>query len=306
MSEQNGNDQQLDQAGERDEELQESSANPNDQGSDQSDQSSGDESGDSDSQEGEADAGTGSESESSDDEVGDESADRHPASDTDPEAEQLAAALAAATAQASQPPVPVNDTGAALEVAALAAAVAAPVEPVVSDVPEQAPEAAPATRAPSVTASKPVPVKVDVAAQQAEIKLQNIRDRLTGYAEAMAPNKVLTATVGKDQQKSLWEAIQQTLRLEGAEFIKAYGELLDFFAKHRTTLFNDRYIYRFFAEAPLSSADRKNFSRLLNLLVATSDKATRRLGLEQVDLNRTLTDIRDTAIQQRIAEFYQI
>jgi hypothetical protein len=303
MSEQNSNDQALDQQEGEHEELQESGAESTDQGSDQSDQSGGDESGDSDTQEGEADAGAGSESESSHDEVGDESADRHPDQDSDPEAEQLAAALAAATASSQQPAVPVNDAIPDAPVSALAAVVAAAA---VSDIPAEAPVAAPAARAPSVTTSKPVPLKVDVKAQQADLKLQLIVDRLQQYAEAMAPNKVLTVAIGKAQQLSLWTAIQQTLKLEGAEFIRAYGVLLDFFAEHRTTIFNDKYIYRNFAEAAISANEKKIFNRMLHLLVATCDKATRRLGLEQVDLEKTLADIRDTGIQQRVAEFYQI
>lgn len=303
MSEQNGNDQELDQQDGEHEELQESGAESTDESTDSSGESGSDEPGDTDSEAVEEDAGAGSESQSSDDEVGDQPADEEQASDTDPEAEQLAAALAAATASSQQPALPLNDAAPDAPVSALAAVVAAAA---VSDIPAEAPVAAPTARATSVTTTKPVPVKVDVKTQQADLKLQLIVDRLQQYAEKMATNKLLTVAVGKEQQQSLWAAIQQTLKLEGPEFIRAYGVLLDFFAEHRTTIFSDKYIYRNFAEAAISTNEKKVFNRMLNLLVATCDKATRRLGLEQVDLEKTLADIRDTGIQQRVAEFYQI
>lgn len=243
------------------------------------------------SQEGEADAGAGSDSESSDDDLGEES-------DEGPDAEtaQLEAALAAAASATQQPSAPVNDTPEVVE----------PVAPVGSDIPESDPVAAPTERAPSVSVLKPVPVKVDVKAQQAEIKFQLILDRLNDFAAKMAPNAAISETDGKAQQLALWRVIMQVLELEGAEFIKGFGLLLDFFAAHRDKHFSDKYIYRFFGPLAMSAGEKRNFNRLLNLFVATADKATRRLGLEQVDLQASLSGIRNTDIQQRVTEFYQI
>jgi hypothetical protein len=241
--------------------------------------------------EGESDAGAPV------DEVG-EGADAHPELDTDPEAEQLAAALAAAVA-APQPTLQVNDAPEVVEPVA-------PVAPVGSDIPDAAPVAAPTDRAPSVSVLKPVPVKVDVKAQQAEIKFQLIVDRLTAYGAAMAPNAAVGEAEGKAQQLALWRVIEQVLKLEGAEFIKGFSLLLDFIAEHRTAHFSEKYAYRFFGPMALSAGDKRNFNRLLNLFIATADRATRRMGLEQVGLHASLAGIRDTGIQQRVAEFYQI
>lgn len=256
----------------------------------------GDGTGDEASEEGEADTGAGSDSESSDEGVG-----KVDEEDTlaDEEREQLAAALAAVTAPTAATTVApvVNDIPAP----------AVLVAPVVADIPEAAPVAAPAERAASVSLPQtPIPVRVDVKTQQADIKLQLIQDRLTEYAAAMAPNAAISVADGKVQQLNLWKVIDQVLKLEGPEFIRAYSMLLDFVAEYRTAHFSDKYVYRFFGEVALSAEAKKNFNRLLHLLVATSDRATRRLGLDQVDLPRTLAGIRDTAIQQRIAEFYQI
>ncbi|MNL90183.1 hypothetical protein D3C87_2210500 [compost metagenome] len=65
-------------------------------------------------------------------------------------------------------------------------------------------------------------------------------------------------------------------------------------------------MYRYFAEMSMNSTARRNFDRMLNLLCATCDPATRRMGLQQVDLAATLAGFRDGAIQQRVTEFYSL
>jgi hypothetical protein len=249
--------------------------------------------GDEASETGEADTGTGSDSESSNEDLG-EGEGQDP-DGTDADAKQLAAALAAAVA-APQPTLQVNDAPEVVE----------PVAPEGSDIPDTAPVAAPTERAPSVSVLKPVPVRVDVKLQQAEIKFQLIVDRLTAFSTAMAPNAAINETDGKAQQLALWKVIEQVLKLEGPEFIKGFAMLLDFIAEHRTTHFSEKYAYRFFGPLALSAGDKRNFNRLLNLFIATADRATRRMGLEQVGLQASLAGIRDSGIQQRVTEFYQI
>lgn len=226
-----------------------------------------------------------------------ESATAEPSLEQSSEAEQLATALAAAVTASQKPAVPVNDIPETRVPGVFQG----------SDIPDEAPVVTPTSKVPSV--SLPIvniPVRVDVKSQQANIQFQLIIDRLQDYATTMAPNAAVSAANGKAQQLNLWRVIQQVLKLEGSDFIKGYTLLLDFVAKHRNAHFSDRYIYRFFGDMAVSAIDRKNFNRLLNLMVATCDRATRRLGLEQVDLIRTLSEIRDSAVQQRITEFYQI
>lgn len=278
--------------------LEEGKTDENEQGNESagSDAPAGDSTGVETTETGEADAGTGSDAEPSDEYVGDVAGEEEPA--TDPEVGALSAALASAVAASQQPAVSVNDVPQAVVVAAAH---------VVSDAPAFELQATPPTRAPSVTLTQtPLTVRTDVKAQQAGIKFQLIQDRLTEYAALMAPNAAITTTDGKAQQLNLWKVIKQTLELEGSEFLQGYSMLLDFVAQYRAKHFSDKYIYRFFGELTLSAGDKKNFNRLLHLFVATCDRATRRMGLEQVDLSRTLSGIRDTAVQQRIAEFYQI
>jgi hypothetical protein len=284
--------EQLDQAN-----LEEGATDENESGNESAgvDAPTGDSTGGEGSEEGEADAGAGSDSESSDTSLEQGTGE---AADTS-EADQLAAALAAAASASQQPPVPVNDAPAPVEPVA-------PVEPEGSDIPDAEPVAAPSERAPSVSVQRNVPVSVNVKEQQASIKFQLIIDRLSEFAKAMAPNAPINETDGKAQQLALWKVIDQVLKLEGAEFIRGFSLLLDFIAEHRTAHFSEKYAYRFFGPLNLSAGDKRNFNRLLNLFIATADRATRRMGLEQVGLEASVAGIRDTAVQQRIVEFYQI
>ena len=292
VQEQPKEEQALDQAN-----LEEGKSDENESGNESAgtDAPAGDSAGIEASEAGQEDAGAGSDSESSNEDLGEGEGEGDDGHDGDSEEEQLAAALAAAVA-APQPTLQVNDAPEVVE----------PVAPVASDIPDAAPVAAPTERAPSVSVLKPVPVRVDVKLQQAEIKFQLIVDRLTAYSAAMAPNAAINETDGKAQQLALWKVIEQVLKLEGPEFIKGFALLLDFIAEHRTTHFSEKYAYRFFGPLALSAGDKRNFNRLLNLFIATADRATRRMGLEQVGLQASLAGIRDSGIQQRVTEFYQI
>ncbi len=175
----------------------------------------------------------------------------------------------------------------------------------VADAPNDTPVAAPHARIPSVTLN-PIPTKVDIKVQQDNLKLTIIASQLQDYATNMHPSKAMNAVDGKANQTALWRTIEMILKLEGPEFIKGYTMLLDWFSENRQGALNERYIYRYFADLTIPTNDRKNFNRILNLLVATADPATRRLGLEQADLTATLSGFRDGAIQQRVTEFYSL
>jgi hypothetical protein len=175
----------------------------------------------------------------------------------------------------------------------------------VADAPNDTPVAAPHARIPSVTLN-PIPTKVDIKVQQDNLKLTIIASQLQDYATNMHPSKAMNAVDGKANQTALWRTIEMILKLEGPEFIKGFTMLLDWFSENRQGALNERYIYRYFADLTIPNNDRKNFNRILNLLVATADPATRRLGLEQADLTATLSGFRDGAIQQRVTEFYSL
>ncbi|MCO6704931.1 hypothetical protein [Streptomyces sp. CHB9.2] len=178
--------------------------------------------------------------------------------------------------------------------------------PSVADAPNDTPVAIQHARAPSVTLAPVAVTKEEIKVQQNNLTLTILANQLAEYAKTMHPSQPMTATIGKTQQTILWRTIDAILKLEGAEFIKGYTMLLAFVNENRDGALNERYIYRYFADLTMPNNDRKNFNRILNLLSATADPATRRLGLEQADLAASLAGFRDGAIQQRVTEFYSL
>ena len=138
------------------------------------------------------------------------------------------------------------------------------------------------------------------------IKDDNLKTRLNAYLEAMAVGKPTTVEEGVIQQSNLWNIIKWVLGLEGADFVRCYAKLLEVVLENRRGVFSERYAYRFFDSLRMSGNDRKNFERILNLLLTTCDPRTRALSMRQIDLRTTLSGLVDPLMQQRIAGFYQI
>lgn len=151
-----------------------------------------------------------------------------------------------------------------------------------------------------------VPSEVKPTKSQTEMKIEIIEQNLSDFARKMGTNVQVTAAEGAVSQGVLYRTIKMVLAQEGGDFTNMYGRLLGFVKTHRNTMFSDRYAYRFFDQVRINQADRKNFERILNLMIATCDPATRRLGLSQVDLQGTLAGFRDGNIQQRVTEYYQV
>ncbi len=122
----------------------------------------------------------------------------------------------------------------------------------------------------------------------------------------MAPGKPINTADGVNMQMMLWNTIKQMLNREGSEFVLHYSEFLRFIREHRKGAFSERYLYRFFEYLRLSSEERANFERLLNLMVITCDPAMRQLALRQVDLRSSLAGLPSEAQRQKIAAFYEL
>lgn len=161
----------------------------------------------------------------------------------------------------------------------------------------------------------PVPVVLEVIlppavivtqVSQLDMKMGIIEQNLATYASVMAINSPVTAEDGAMQQTLLYGTIKQVLGLTGSDFTNQFTRLLDFVAAHRNTMFSERYAYRFFEQVRVNQHERKNFERILNLLIATSVPGTRQMGLRQIDLQRTLEGIHNGDVQQRITEYYQV
>lgn len=136
--------------------------------------------------------------------------------------------------------------------------------------------------------------------------LDSLRQRLNEYIAEMAPGKPVTVERGGQLQASLWAAIRFVLNKSGSDFVMLYAELLRIIAEHRRTVFHPKYVYRFMSTLPLSNPERKNFERVLNLLMMTCELSTRRYAFKQVDLKSSLAGFADHNILARVASFYEV
>lgn len=143
-------------------------------------------------------------------------------------------------------------------------------------------------------------------ATSTETSLMALDERIGDYVSHMQPSKPISSEEGVRQQTALWNAIKYVLGKTEGEFVAVYARLLEHVLEHRKTVFNERYVYRFFEHLRLSPNERRNFERMVNLMLATCDPKSRRLSLRQVNLPTTLAGFADNALQQRVIGFYTI
>lgn len=138
-----------------------------------------------------------------------------------------------------------------------------------------------------------------------QVGLQQLRERLDNYAAAMAPGKPITSPEeGAQQQTVLWNTIRWVLSKKEGDFVALWAELLKFVSEHRQGVFNERHIYRFHDHLTrLSPTDRRNYERMLNLILGTCDPQTRSIALKQINMTSTLKQL-EPEVQMRVADFY--
>jgi len=154
----------------------------------------------------------------------------------------------------------------------------------------------------NVPANKPAVSVVAVSNVNEKI----IVESLEKYAKVMQPGTPHPNGEGEIAQVSFFRTIEQILRLDAGEFTKHFGNLLNFVRTHRKAMFNERYAYRYFDTMRLGTVERKNFERMMNLLIATCEPGTRHTTIKQIDLVTTVSGFSDTRIQQRVMDFYTI
>lgn len=149
------------------------------------------------------------------------------------------------------------------------------------------------------------PVKWAALPPEAQINLEALQRKLDLYLAEMTPGKPLEAERGMEMQLQLWKAIKDALKKEGSEFVAHYSTLLQTVHAHRRTgAFNERYVYRYFQNLRMPAAERRNFERMLNLMLTTADPSTRRLALRQINLPTTLSGFEDEGVRQRVTDYY--
>lgn len=133
---------------------------------------------------------------------------------------------------------------------------------------------------------------------------QIIRSIISDYAAGMMPACPVSEIEGARFQLKLWRAVEQVLRSPAELFHVHMNTFLEEMRKHRKTVFNEKYAFRFFHRVELPETSLKSFERLMNLFINTCDPASRAHSLKQIDMEKTLEKITDEEIRQRIFAFY--
>lgn len=134
--------------------------------------------------------------------------------------------------------------------------------------------------------------------------IKKIREDIQFYINSMRPGRSHYNTEGPSIQIKFYKTILSILRLEGRNFMVLFEELLGVVHQYRTTIFDERHAYRYFELMNLTTVERKNFERILHLLLTTCDPKTRNKAVKYVDLDQTLEGFKDSNLHQRVIDFY--
>jgi hypothetical protein len=149
-------------------------------------------------------------------------------------------------------------------------------------------------------------VKEAAAKAREGLSLKVVESGLKEYIDKMYPGVPHSGEDGPKAQVAFFRIIQNIFRLKGSDFVQAYSLLLDTVAAHRSKTFNERYVFRYMSDVRLSVQERKNFERIVNLLLVTCNKTTRKQTMQQVDLPTTVEGFSDPELIQKLTEFYSM
>lgn len=169
--------------------------------------------------------------------------------------------------------------------------------------PEPKPEAAPRGETTSVQHVDEVPFYTK---GQKSTTLMIVEDNLKKYVDTMRPGVAHQGTQGPATQVMLYRTIQTVLRQSGGDFDFMFGQLLKTVHEHRKTVFNERYVFRYFDRLTLTNVERRNFERFLNMMLTVCDPATRSHAIKQVDIDATMEGFKDADAHQRVVAFFQV
>ena len=102
------------------------------------------------------------------------------------------------------------------------------------------------------------------------------------YISAMAPGKSMTPENGNRQQELLASALFGVLNTQGDTFKLCWSVALAYFNEYKTSVFNERYVYRFSEYWTKETSILSTFQRLVNLLIVTGKQIGRASCRERV------------------------
>lgn len=127
---------------------------------------------------------------------------------------------------------------------------------------------------------------------------------LVGYAEAMDISKPIDPEEGGKWQYNLYHTIKNVINADNqADFNQEWTTILQFFFKNKDGIFNENYIYRFPHYWTGSASEFTSFRRIVYLIIATADPATRRKELASIKLD-VVTEGLTEAQRNKLINFY--
>lgn len=195
-----------------------------------------------------------------------------------------------------------------------------PAESADTQAPEQTQEEAPAesTEQPAVVEPTPEPAAAEdtqalvQAAESASTRFGGVSDSvkvvlstLEEYVTKMRPGHMVGERDGAVQQQRLYRTLKTAMALPDVkDFRAAMDAIMETIAQHRNGCFGEYHVYRFVENVQLSSDDRKEFERLMHLLITLAPAGDRAAILNaQLDLNVILVNVKQEEVKQRFLAY---
>ncbi len=149
-------------------------------------------------------------------------------------------------------------------------------------------------------------IRRETTIAQQGLGMKLVEEGLKEYVNKMRPGVPHNGEEGPNAQAALYRVITNAFRQTGSDFSAAMGLLLSTVREHRKGAFNERYVFRYMDRVKLNAQERRNFERVINLLMATCEPATRQQGLKQVDLESTVSGFGDPNLIQKLTEYFSV
>lgn len=118
---------------------------------------------------------------------------------------------------------------------------------------------------------------------------KTVADRLSAYAQDMAPGKMLSDAAIVQYQLQLWSTLRAVVESE-ADFDLCFPLVVAFFKEGKDAAFSDRCVYRGAENIPLDKDTLAVFQNLINAIRAVVDRGSYQEATKIVDINRSIRE----------------
>lgn len=118
---------------------------------------------------------------------------------------------------------------------------------------------------------------------------KTVVERLSTYAEDMAPGKMLSDAAIVQYQLQLWSTLRAVVESE-ADFDQCFPLVVAFFKEGKDAAFSDRCVYRGAENIPLDKDTLAVFQNLINAIRAVVDRGSYQEATKIVDINRSIRE----------------